>query len=160
MPGQVSGVEPKAFDNRITISTETPVRPFTNSDRACRVDTQPLGGPSHGQTEGFEVLPLHDSTRAGRVLGSADRNRKCQGMAGSSEQLLPPSVDSWARVPESPANSFPPAPGCDRALPGCPVFWLRVPVPVGVSSCPRRAPSSHGGGAMRLSIHPGLSPVK
>ena len=37
IPSQVSGVEPKAFDSRIAISTEIPVRSFTSSESACRV---------------------------------------------------------------------------------------------------------------------------
>ena len=31
-PAQVSGVEPNAFDRRIAISTDTPVRSFTSSE--------------------------------------------------------------------------------------------------------------------------------
>ena len=41
IPSQVSGVEPKAFDSRIAISTEILVRPFTGSESACRVPPSP-----------------------------------------------------------------------------------------------------------------------
>ena len=41
IPSQVSGVEPKAFDSRIAISTEILVRSFTGSKSACRVPPSP-----------------------------------------------------------------------------------------------------------------------
>ena len=41
IPSQVSGVEPKAFDSRIAISTEILVRSFTGSESACRVPPSP-----------------------------------------------------------------------------------------------------------------------
>src|ERR1700688_427219 len=37
MPSQVSGLEPKALESLIAISTEIPALSFTRSDRACRV---------------------------------------------------------------------------------------------------------------------------
>jgi len=44
IPSHVSGVEPKASDRRIAISTETPGRPFSNSESACRMTPSARGG--------------------------------------------------------------------------------------------------------------------
>ena len=36
-------------------------------------NAQTLGGAGHGQTQGFEALPLHDTTRMRRVVHGHDQ---------------------------------------------------------------------------------------
>lgn len=66
IPSQVSGVEPNAFESRIAMSAEIPVRPFTSSESAwrvtpiaCRLTIEPLLPAAARSTGHPPREPLH-----------------------------------------------------------------------------------------------------
>ena len=64
IPSHVSGVEPKAFDSRIAISTDTPVRPFNS---IAVGSTLPIPVPPTGAVYG-DLVKRNFSRKRGTLM--------------------------------------------------------------------------------------------
>ena len=137
IPNRTSGVEPKDFDSRIAISTETPERSFTSSDSACRVTPYPLAARVTSRPRGsrhclFTMPPGCGGLCIPRtgLLSDSPRNphrRPRRRRTGTSRASCPipkphnvPSSAPSTRADGTLAGSCPRARGCDQAPPGCP----------------------------------------
>ena len=116
IPSQVSGVEPKAFDSRIAISTEILilVRSFTGSENACRVPPSPWAARDGPQQRGGQDDRASGhrgaAARVAHVIDSsstpATNRHCCVALAVERRERI--------RTRKSPAPSLAPRQSCSR----------------------------------------------